>query len=183
MCDECTVSKLSAMSTAKRNYLSAENLVRCAQLNQYWRYGYGRQDVRNHTQVRLELPVSNRKPTNPKRARIPTLADLLNTGPPPDASEPIDLETVFNLRAADPAEVEEMADGEDDEDFAAPVLVERTANVPTLDIETYIGINAPKLLKRFAPKQMDIREALSPQKEKRKAAWKPENSTWEAHRW
>ncbi|KAJ6616912.1 hypothetical protein B0H10DRAFT_1948775 [Mycena sp. CBHHK59/15] len=55
MCNERTASKLTAMSTAKRNKLGPENLVRCAQLNQYWRYGFGSSEVQRHCQkVRLE---------------------------------------------------------------------------------------------------------------------------------
>ncbi|KAK7063335.1 hypothetical protein R3P38DRAFT_3164324 [Favolaschia claudopus] len=190
MCDERTASKLSAMSTAKRNNLSAENLVRCAQLNQYWRYGYGRQEVKNHVphQVRLELPTSNRQPTDPKRARIPTLDDLLNPIAPTDSDQPIDFDSLFNLRSNDPfnaAEVEDMAVGEDDDDMAAPPLVQRVDNMPVLEIETYINLKAPKLIQRFAPKQLDIRTALSPRKPTAaaKSAWDPESSKWDASKW
>ncbi|KAJ6555243.1 hypothetical protein B0H10DRAFT_2241439 [Mycena sp. CBHHK59/15] len=116
MCDERTASKLTSMSTAKRNNLGPENLVRCAQLIQYWRYGFGSSEVQHHCQkVRLELPTPNRKPSDPIVAGIPTLRDLLNA----DTVEqhPIDEEALFNY--PDPygiKDFEEMEEGEDDTD-------------------------------------------------------------------
>ncbi|KAJ7842168.1 hypothetical protein B0H13DRAFT_2365352 [Mycena leptocephala] len=87
MCDERTASKLTAMSTAKRNNLGPENLIRCAQLNQYWRYRFGSSEVQQHCQkVRLELPTTNRKPSDPIVAGIPTLQDLLNADSNSDRS-------------------------------------------------------------------------------------------------
>ncbi|KAJ7927093.1 hypothetical protein B0H13DRAFT_2312870 [Mycena leptocephala] len=87
MCDERTASKLTAMSTAVRNNLGPENLVRCAQLNQYWRYGFGSPEVKRHCQkVRLELPTPNRKPSDPIVSGIPTLQDLLNADTTADQS-------------------------------------------------------------------------------------------------
>ncbi|KAJ7884893.1 hypothetical protein B0H13DRAFT_2343457 [Mycena leptocephala] len=87
MCDERTASKLTAMSTAKRSNLGPENLIRCAQLNQYWRYRFGSSEVQQHCQkVRLELPTTNRKPSDPIVAGIPTLQDLLNADSNSDRS-------------------------------------------------------------------------------------------------
>ena len=120
MCDERTASKLTAMSTAKRNNLSAENLIRCAQLNQYWRYGFGPQEVKRRCQtVRLELPRSDRKPSDPIVTGVSTLRDLLNAD---SAEQPhVDEETLFNN--PDPygiKDLEEMEDGEDNTDIAPP---------------------------------------------------------------
>ncbi|KAJ6609671.1 hypothetical protein B0H10DRAFT_2438416 [Mycena sp. CBHHK59/15] len=92
------------MSTTKRNNLGPENLVRCAQLNQYWRYGFGSSEPSDHIV-----------------AGIPTLRDLLNA----DTVEqhPIDEEALFNH--PDPyglKDFEEMEEGEDDTDTAPPPL-------------------------------------------------------------
>ncbi|KAJ6558697.1 hypothetical protein B0H10DRAFT_2213208 [Mycena sp. CBHHK59/15] len=100
MCDERTASKLTATDTARRNNLSAENLVRCAQLN--------------HS--------VNRKPSDPIVAGIPTLRDLLN--PDTTNNEPVDEEALFN--AADPYGIEDleaMEEGEDETDTSPPPLV------------------------------------------------------------
>ncbi|KAJ7231430.1 hypothetical protein C8J57DRAFT_1730175 [Mycena rebaudengoi] len=52
-------------------------------------------EVKQHCQkVRLELPTSNRKPSDPIVAGIPTLHDLLNPDTVDD--EPIDEEALFN---------------------------------------------------------------------------------------
>ncbi|KAJ7939778.1 hypothetical protein B0H13DRAFT_2300489 [Mycena leptocephala] len=164
MCDERTTSKLTAMSTAKRNNLGAENLVRCAQLNQYWRYGY----------VRLELPSSTRKPSDPIVAGIPTLRDLLNADTVTD--EPIDEEALFNH--PDPygiTDFEAMQEGEDDADLAAPPLVTRRANIPSLEIEAYIDLNASKLTQRFAPDQGQLQ---APVVEAAKKPAKEPNTAW-----
>ncbi|KAJ7845606.1 hypothetical protein B0H14DRAFT_3454874 [Mycena olivaceomarginata] len=152
MCDERTASKLTAMSTAKRNNLGPENLIQCAQLNQYWRYGFGSSEVKQHCQkVRLELPTANRKPSDPVVAGIPTLQDLLNADSEQVA---IDEDALFNH--PDPygmEDLEAMEEGEDDTDTAAPPLVIRRANFPTLEIEAYIDLKAPKLTQRFAATQ------------------------------
>ncbi|KAJ6583649.1 hypothetical protein B0H10DRAFT_2198266 [Mycena sp. CBHHK59/15] len=107
MCDERTASKLTAMSTTKRNNLGPENLVRCVQLNQYWWYGFGSSEVQRHCQkVRLEIPTPNRKPSDH------IVADTVE-------QHPIDEEALFNH--PDPygiKDFEEMEEGEDDTDTA-----------------------------------------------------------------
>ncbi|KAK6984375.1 hypothetical protein R3P38DRAFT_3231852 [Favolaschia claudopus] len=122
---------------------------------------------------RGQVKFDTKAPTDPKRVRIPTLDDLLNPTAPTDSDAPIDLDSV-----------EDMADGEDETDIDAPPLVQRVANLPVLEIETYIGLKAPKLTQRFGPKQMDIRTALSPQKPKAaKAPWNAGSSKWDARKW
>ena len=39
MCNECLASQLTAFNSEKRNGLSAENLIRMAQLHDHWTYG------------------------------------------------------------------------------------------------------------------------------------------------
>ncbi|KAK6981691.1 hypothetical protein R3P38DRAFT_3459720 [Favolaschia claudopus] len=148
---------------------------------------FERGQVKFDTKAPTSLNEYHRQPTDPKRVRIPTLDDLLNPTAPTDSDAPIDLGSVFNLRSKDPfntAEVEDMVDGEDETDIDAPPLVQRVANLPVLEIETYIGLKAPKLTQRFGPKQMDIRTALSPQKPKAaKAPWNAGSSKWDARKW
>jgi hypothetical protein len=177
MCDERTASKLTAMSTAKRNNLGADNLVRCTQLNQYWRYGFGSSEVQQHCQkVRLELPTPNRKPSDPIVAGIPTLQDLLNADSIDE--QPIDEEALFNH--PDPygiKDYEAMEDDEDETDYAPPPLVIRCANLPTFEITAYIDLNAPKLVQRFAPGQGKPQQPVT---EPTKKPVKPPNGKWSA---
>ncbi|KAJ7095042.1 hypothetical protein C8R44DRAFT_890166 [Mycena epipterygia] len=146
------------LGTAKRNNLGAENLVRCAQLNHYWRYGFGSSKVQRHCQkVRLELPTPSRKPSDPIVAGIPKLQDLLNADPLDE--QPLDEEALFNPLDPYPLDpygvkdYEAMEEGEYETDTAAPPLVIRHAGVPTLEIEAYIDLNAQKLTQRFTPDQ------------------------------
>ncbi|KAJ7718410.1 hypothetical protein DFH07DRAFT_973302 [Mycena maculata] len=131
MFDKRTASKLTAQSTAKQNGLGPENLIRLAQLNQYWRYGFGSADCQK---VRLELPTANRKPSDPVVIGIPTLKDLLNADSVD--SQPMDEESLCNH--PDPyrmKDLEAMEEGEDETNTAPPPLVIRRANLPTLEIE------------------------------------------------
>jgi hypothetical protein len=83
MCDEHTASKMSAFSTAKRNGLSGENIIRMAQLQQYWCYGFTNPKY-SHTAT-LTLPKT--KPSaQPIQLPAPTLNDLLNPAPTAAAS-------------------------------------------------------------------------------------------------
>lgn len=186
MCDGRTASKLTALSTAKRNNLGPENLVRCAQLNQYWRYGFGSPDVTRHCQkVRLELPTANRKPSDPIVSGIPTLQDLLNADTVGD--QPIDEESLFNH--PDPygiSDFEAMEEGEDETDTAAPPLVTRRAGLPTLEIDAYIDLQAPKLVDRFAPGQDKPAQAIpQPTKipTKSNAEWEAKDADWDESEW
>ncbi|KAJ7237766.1 hypothetical protein C8J57DRAFT_1566652 [Mycena rebaudengoi] len=108
-------------------------------------------EVKQHCQkVRLELPTSNRKPSDPIVAGIPTLHDLLNPDTVDD--EPIDEEALFNN--PDPYGIKDCEAEEDEEeesDIAAPSLVFRRADVLTLEIEAYIDLSCLKLTQRFAP--------------------------------
>ncbi|KAK6966290.1 ribonuclease H-like domain-containing protein [Favolaschia claudopus] len=188
MCDERTASKLTAMSTAKRNNLSADNLVRCAQLNQYWRYGFGSAEVNQHCQkVRLELPTPNRKPSDPIVAGIPSLRDLLNAESTSDSPADIDEDKLFN--PPDPygiKDYEAMQEDEEDSDFTPPPLVCRKANFPVFDIETYIDLKAPKLTARFAADQEKPKADVAAPKKAAKAPatqWSVDDAEWDADNW
>ncbi|KAJ7170463.1 hypothetical protein C8R43DRAFT_1103347 [Mycena crocata] len=181
MPDERTASKLTAMSTAARNNLGALNLVRCAV------YGFGSTEVKQHCQkVRLELPTSNRKPSDPIVAGVPTLRNLLNAES--FDNRHIDEEALFNH--PDPYGVrdyEAMEEGEDEKDTAPPPLVVRLANLPTLDIEAYIDLGAPKLTERFAPDQGTTQQnPIQPPKKPAKASnaeWTSKDAEWDAADW
>ncbi|KAJ6631296.1 hypothetical protein B0H10DRAFT_2183260 [Mycena sp. CBHHK59/15] len=187
MCDEQTASKLTAMNTAKRNNLGPENLVCCAQLNQYWRYGFGSSEVQRHCQkVWLELPTPNCKLSNPIVASIPTLQDILNADTVDQ--HPIDEEALFNH--PDPygiKDFEVMEEGEDDTDTAPPPLVICRANLPTLEIETYIDLNSTKLAQCFAPDQgkpqQPVPAALTKPVKDSSTKWMAEDAEWDAGAW
>ncbi|KAJ7500903.1 hypothetical protein B0H11DRAFT_1908755 [Mycena galericulata] len=154
MCDERTASKLTATSTAKRNNLGAVNLVRCAKLDQYWRYGFGKQEVQQHYTSSL---LTKRRSSTP---------------PDPDGIKDLDA----------------MEEDEDDTDTAAPPLVTRRANLPTLEIEVYIDVNVPKLVQRFASDQAKPPATAAAQPAKKpakdpKSQWAMEYAKWDAAEW
>jgi hypothetical protein len=78
MCDERTASKLSAFNTAKRNGLTGPNIIRMAQLQQFWNHGFSNPNY-NH-KARLTIPISQTHPTTIVLPP-PTLQDLLNPVP------------------------------------------------------------------------------------------------------
>ncbi|KAJ6597385.1 hypothetical protein B0H10DRAFT_2441680 [Mycena sp. CBHHK59/15] len=184
MCDEQTASKLTAMNTAKHNNLGPENLLHCAQLNQYWRYGFGSSEVQRHCQkVWLELPTPNCKSSDPIVAGIPTLQDLLNADTVDQ--HPIDEEAIFNHPVPyGIKDFEVMEEGEDDTDTAPPPLVIRRANLPTLEIETYIDPNSTKLAQPFAPDQGKPQQLFpaAPTKPVKDSStkWMVEDAEWDA---
>ncbi|KAJ6534599.1 hypothetical protein DFH09DRAFT_1369723 [Mycena vulgaris] len=133
--------------------------------------------------VRLELPTPNRKPSDPIVSGIPTLRDLLNADTVDQ--HPIDEEALFNH--PDPygiKDFEAMEEGEDETDTAPPPLVIRRANIPSLEIETYIDLNTPKLALRFAPDQGKPQPPVPAAAEKPvrapNAKWSMEDTEWDA---
>ena len=90
MCDERTASKLSAFNTAKRNGLTGPNIIRMAQLQQYWNHGFSNPNY-NH-KARLTIPKSQTHPTT-IMLPPPTLQDLLNPMPSMDESLAADSES------------------------------------------------------------------------------------------
>ncbi|KAJ7503938.1 hypothetical protein B0H11DRAFT_2222024 [Mycena galericulata] len=101
---------------------------------------------------------------------------------------PIDEEALFNN--PDPygmKELEAMEEGEDDTDTAPPPLVNRRANLPTLEVEAYIDLKAPKLKERFAPDQGKSGQPTSqpaPQPPKQSSSkWTEEDAEWDPTDW
>jgi hypothetical protein len=81
MCDERTASKMTAWSTAKRNGLSADNIIKMGILEKYWKYGFNTSNVYTHT-ARLSLESFGTETQPPTRSLpVPTLQDLLNPVP------------------------------------------------------------------------------------------------------
>ncbi|KAJ6555915.1 hypothetical protein B0H19DRAFT_1071060 [Mycena capillaripes] len=70
---------------------------------------------------------------------------------------------------------------------APPPLVIRQANRGTLEIETYIDLNAPKLTDRFAPDQgMPKQPVAQPAKKPAKAPtaeWTEKDAEWDVESW
>ena len=87
MCDERTASKMSAFNTAKRNGLSGLNIIRMAQLQQYWTGGIGQSDSKYTHTAHLNLPKPQSQPTS-ITLPAPTLQDLLNPAPTDTLDDP-----------------------------------------------------------------------------------------------
>lgn len=137
MCDERTASKLSAFNSAKRNGLSAENLIHMAQLQDHWTYGL-ESPAYTHSAV-LHLP----KPEIvPKTIHLPapTLQDLLN---PLTANND---ESVFIT--SDPYGAESLEDDESEAEDLGPVIT-RGSQVERLEIEKLVDLANPRLLARY----------------------------------
>ena len=136
MCDERTASKMSSFNSAKRNGLSGANIIRMAQLQQYWTDGIGGTTSKYTHKAHLTLPKSQsqvRSITLP----APSLQDLLN---PDQTNEDSTVET-------DPYGAEFLEDDEDDTDDT-PVIT-RSSALERLEIDTIINLAEPKLIARF----------------------------------
>ncbi|KAJ7837371.1 hypothetical protein B0H14DRAFT_2589227 [Mycena olivaceomarginata] len=129
--------------------------------------------------------TANRKPSDPVVAGIPMLQDFLNADSKQVA---IDEYALFNH--PDPYRMEDleaMEEGEDDTDTAAPTLVIRRANFPTLEIEAYIDLKVPKLTQRFAanqgmPEEPMARPAKLPAKPST-GSWTTKDAEWDTGNW
>ena len=140
MCDERTASKLSAFNTAKRNGLTGPNIIRMAQLQQYWNHGFSNPNY-NH-KARLTIPKSQTHPTT-IMLPPPTLQDLLNPMPSMDESLAADSES------NDITTMEEMYGAvldEGDDDESSPITFIRGVNLEHLAIEAFVDLANPKLI-------------------------------------
>jgi hypothetical protein len=161
---------MSAFSTAKRNGLSGENIIRMAQLQQYWRYGFTNPKY-SHTAT-LTLPKT--KPlAQPIQLPTPTLNDLLN--PTPADSE----ESIFML--SDPYGAQALDDEEDDEDSEdedSPTIT-RTS-IERLQIDDLVDLSTPKLLARFieSPVSNNSTSKHAPLTNSAPSKWSDKDSKW-----
>jgi hypothetical protein len=138
MCDERSASRLSAFNSAKRNGLSAENLIHMAQLHDHWTYGL---DAPKSTHsAALHLPKST-----PPHAHLaaPTLQDLMN----PSSSSDDLVEPTFICD--DPYGMAKLDEDEDDEDDSQPIIT-RGLNVERLEIDKLVDLANPKLVARYS---------------------------------
>jgi hypothetical protein len=139
MCDERTASRLSTFNSAKRNGLSAENLVHMAQLHDHWTYGL-ESPAYTH-KATLQLPTVQ---TTPKSIRLPapTLQDLLNPAYPDDEEPSFFVNDPYNAAALD-------ADEEDEEEDDEPMVM-RGSDVERLEIDELIDLANSKLIARYS---------------------------------
>jgi hypothetical protein len=141
MCDERTASKLSAFNTAKRNGLTGPNIIRMAQLQQYWNHGFNNPNY-NH-KARLTIPKSQTHPTT-IILPPPTLQDLLNPVDGPGDSDHLSSPTTTTAEEMYGAMFDE---GDDDE--SSPITFVRGVNLERLAIEAFVDLANPKLTVRF----------------------------------
>jgi len=171
MCDERTASKMSTFSTAKRNGLSGENIIRMAQLQQYWRYGFTNPKY-SHTAT---LTLLKTKPSaQPIQQPTPTLNDLLNPALA-DSEElifmPSDPYGAFAL--------DDKEDGEDSEDEDLPTITR--SSIERLQIDDLVDLSAPKLLARFieSPASKDTSTSKhAPLTNSVPSKWSDKDSKW-----
>jgi hypothetical protein len=120
MCDERTASKMTAWSTAKRNGLSAINIINMGILEKYWKYGFNNSRVYTHS-ARLTLDSFDTTTKPPTRTLpVPTLQDLLNPVPlDPSVSDEAEA-----LLFKNPDPYGNAALEEDEEDYEFPELAQ-----------------------------------------------------------
>ena len=164
MCDEHGASKLSAFNSAKRNSLSAENLIHMTQLHDHWTYGL-ESPTYTHTAT-LCLP----KPQNaPKTIHLPapTLQDLLN--PAPAHEEP-------SFFCANPYGAQDLDDNKSEVEDSEPIIT-HGSHVERLEIKKLIDLANTKLLVRY----MESSHPTQPQKPVQPPRADP--SSWSDDNW
>jgi hypothetical protein len=144
MCDERTVSKLSAFSTAKWNGLTGPNIICMAQLQQYWNHGFSNPNY-NH-KARLTIPKSQAHPTT---IVLPptTLQDLLN--PTPSMDGPGDSDDHFSAPTTTTEEIYRATFDEGDDDKSPLITFVQGANLKRLTIKALVDRANLKLIMWF----------------------------------
>ncbi|KIM90086.1 hypothetical protein PILCRDRAFT_1457 [Piloderma croceum F 1598] len=137
ICDECTASKMSAFSTAKRNGLTGANIIHMAQLQQYWTYSFNNPNYVHKAQ--LTIPKSQSQPSTIVLP-TPTLQDLLN---------PVPADNVEFPPSASAKELYGATFYEGDDDESLPITFVRGVNLERLTIEALIDLANPKLIAQF----------------------------------
>ena len=144
MCDERMASRLTAISSAKRNGLKGKHIVYAAQLQQHWTYGLGAREYTH--QAKLTLPKWD-DTQDELLLPTPKLTDLLNP------MTPAEEEAVFNN--SDPYDVSSMFDPvEEDEDI--PKII---CSGTRLDIDELIDLANQKLNDRYDGRNVEGPEA------------------------
>ena len=170
MCDERTASRLSTFNSAKRNGLSAENLVNMAQLHDHWTYGL--ESPTYTPTASLILPKSKASASKTICLPTPTLQDLLNPAAPNE--EP-------SFLCDDPYNTELLDDDSDSEseleDTPVPIVT-RTSNLERLEIDALVDLANPKLVARYNESSQPVAATQPPkpaQSRTRTAEWTNEN--------
>jgi hypothetical protein len=171
MCDERTTSKMSSFSTAKRNGLSGANIIRMAQLQQYWTNGIGGTTSKYTHKAHLTLPKSQSQATS-ITLPAPTLQDLLN---PESANDDSIVDT-------DPYGAAFLEDDEcEDEDDT--LVITRSGALDRLEIDSIINLAEPKLIARFDERSSASLTTKAPAtqvSQKTSQKWSAANTNWAA---
>ncbi|KAL0070992.1 hypothetical protein AAF712_001550 [Marasmius tenuissimus] len=164
MCDEQTASRLTALSTAKRNRLSGIHIIQSAKLQLHWTHGLGKTSSKH--QVHLEVPKEQKSTREIQYRQLPTptLSDLLNPTP---ANE----ETLFNV--SNPYSPDSLVDRDDEDDTS--FLTIRSGR--RLDIKDFIDLLNINLLNRYDGKAIQGPSPASEAIQSRKPGeeWKEEH--------
>ena len=137
---------MSAFSTAKQNGLSGANIIRMAQLQQFWNHGFS--DPNYTHKARLTIPKSKSHP-NTMVLPPPTLQDLLNPAPTDETENDNILELPMPSAAAQALYGSMAFDDSDDDDESLPITIVQGANLERLAIEALVDLSNPKLQARF----------------------------------
>ena len=168
MCDERTASKMSAFNTAKRNGLSGLNIIRMAQLQQYWTGGIGQSDSKYTHTAHLNLPKPQSQPTS-ITLPAPTLQDLLNPAPTDTLDDPYGAELLDD-------------DNNSSDDDEAPVNVFQSGVLQRLDIDKVVNLAEPKLIAHFSASERPVPTRKSPSTQPPpkpvSEEWSAANSQW-----
>jgi hypothetical protein len=140
MCDERTASRMTAISTAKRNGLNGRHVVQTAILQEHWTKGLGAPDYKH--QAHIKVPKLEAAQSTIQRP-APKLMDLLNPTP---ANDP------FQACESDPYKLNDMWDPDNEFD-----LDEGMSSAPTilwgggsLAVEEWVDLDNSNLLARFS---------------------------------
>ena len=173
MCDECTASCLSTFNSARCNGLSAENMVRMAQLQDHWTYGL-EASTSTHTAA-LQLPKTGNTAQS-LHLPAPQLQDLLNPAPL-DSSDNLNSEPTFMFK--DPYGASLLDDDNDSETEGDEPTITRGSLVKRLEIKNVVDLASKKLLARY-DNALELKTAAQPTKSTHKETvpseqWSEEN--------
>ena len=180
MCDERTASKMSSFSTVKRNGLSGANIIRMAQLQQYWTNGIGGTTAKYTHNAHLILLKFGEATSITLPA--PSLHDLLNPDPASDDS----------IIETDPYGATLLKDDEfedDNDNVTLPLtpgpVITRSSALERLEIDSIINLAEPKLIARFNERSSASIKSKAPathisQKTSESQKWSAANTNWAA---
>jgi hypothetical protein len=164
---------MSAWSTAKRNGLSAVNIIQMGILDKYLKYGFGNNRVYSHS---ARLNLDNFDTSTPPPTRVlapPTLQDLLNPVPLNPGESEVEEALLFN-------NPHPYGATQEDDDYEFPAVI-RSSGFRRLAIEDFVNLEADTLLARLVPntttKKGSAKTPAAP-KAPAKSAWTPKSTAW-----